>query len=171
MSDRVQRRIKAGLGLTELARLVGCDLWTVRNWENRKTGRSRYERQFEEVLTRAEAQQGPLRGIMLRAAREELGLTMQQLADAAGVSQRTVQEAELHERGTGRTLRQLTAALAELRSSPERTPRARRVMTELRKRREAVHYTPPSPQVVTRTARLKMLRERHKGLKRAAAAA
>lgn len=170
MSDRVQRRIKAGLGLTELARMVGCDLWTVRNWENRKTGRSKYEQEFEAALRTWEAQI-PLVGIKLRAARQELGLTLQQLADAAGVSQRTVQEAELHERGTGRTLRQLTAALAELRSSPERTPRARRVMTELRKRREAVHYTPPSPQVVTRTARLKMLRERHKGLKRAAAAA
>ena len=115
MSDRVQRRIKAGLGLTELARMVGCDLWTVRNWENRKTGRSKYEQEFEAALQAAEAQI-PLVGIKLRAAREELGLTLQQLADAAGVSQRTVQEAELHERGTGRTLRQLTAALVELRS-------------------------------------------------------
>lgn len=167
MSDRVQRRIKAGLGLTELARLVGCDLWTVRNWENRKTGRSKYERQFEEVLTRAESQQVPLRGIMLRAAREELGLTMQQLADAAGVCQRTVQEAERHDRGAARTLRRLTAALDELRSAPERTPRARRVITERKKRREAIHVLPPSPVVVTRVARLEMLKKRHRQIAKA----
>lgn len=158
MSKRTQRRLNAGLGLVELARKVGCDVWTVRHWEAGTTKESRYEAAIESVLEEAEASP-VLKGIKLRAERESHGITQQQLADAAGLSSRSVWEAEHRERGTGETLRKLTRALAELVAAPERMPPRRRVATERKQRNIAVHTRPPR---MTKTARLGLIRERHR---------
>lgn len=151
--QHVTRRKAAGLGLKELASRVGCDVWTARRWEQ-GLSKSRYERRFLEVIAAAERQR-VLSGVLMRAEREALGLTRQQLAEAAGVCARTIMEAELHQRGAGHTLRAITEALCELKADPARIPppRARRA----RSPQVAEHVVPP-PVRITKVARLAMIR-------------
>ncbi|HMY60331.1 MAG TPA: hypothetical protein PK472_18835 [Pseudomonadota bacterium] len=157
ISDRKARRLKTGLTIADMAKLAGADVWTTRDWEDRVTTRSRYHDRFLAILAKAESEI-PLSGPEIHDQRMRLGLTLQQLADASGVSQRTVLEVEKHGRGTRRSLWQITSALAELQASPERTPAPRRCANKQHK---------PLTQL-TSTARLHLLRQRHKALSKGA---